>query len=158
GVDAEFSYDVITRENWIGRRMLAGRFRDRRVFICGDAAHLWVPAAGYGMNAGITDAMNLSWMLAGVLRGWADPNILAAHEIERWPITEQVSKYAMGTYLALARARAEVPADIEDNADVRAALGQRMLDLHTAQFCCGGLNFGSFYEGSPIIQYDGEQA
>ena len=73
GVDADFPYDVITRENWIGRRLLADRFRDRRVFICGDAAHLWVPSAGYGMNAGIADAMNLSWMLAGVLHGWADP-------------------------------------------------------------------------------------
>ncbi len=97
--------------------MLADRFRDRRVFICGDAAHLWVPFAGYGMNAGIADAMNLSWMLAGVLSGWADPEILAAHEAERWPITEQVSKFAMNTSLALAQARADVPDDIETNAD-----------------------------------------
>ena len=60
------AYEVLTQENWIGRRMLADRFRDRRAFICGDAAHLWVPFAGYGMNAGIADAMNLSWMLATV--------------------------------------------------------------------------------------------
>ena len=108
-----FDVEVIGRENWIGRRLLADRFRDRRVFICGDAAHIWAPFAGYGMNAGIADATNLAWMLAGVLEGWADPAILAAHEAERWPITEQVSKYAMGTALSLARARAEVPADIE---------------------------------------------
>jgi hypothetical protein len=158
GVDADFSYEVITRENWIGRRLLADRFRDRRAFICGDAAHLWVPSAGYGMNAGIADAMNLSWMLAGVLHGWADPDILAAHEAERWPITEQVSKYAMSTSLAVARTRAEVPDDIEHNAATRAVLGQRMLEMHTAQFCCGGLNFGSFYDRSPIIHYDGEAA
>jgi 2-polyprenyl-6-methoxyphenol hydroxylase-like FAD-dependent oxidoreductase len=157
GVEPNFPFEVITQENWIGRRLLAGRFRDRRVFICGDAAHLWVPAAGYGMNAGIADAMNLSWMLAGVLHGWADPEILATHEAERWPITEQVSKYAMNTALALARTRASVPADIEHNADVRATLGQRMLELHTPQFCCGGLNFGYFYDRSPIIRYDGEQ-
>ncbi len=158
GVDNEFSYDVITRENWIGRRLLADRFRDRRVFICGDAAHLWVPSAGYGMNAGIADAMNLSWMLAGVLHGWADPDILGAHEAERWPITEQVSKYAMNTNLAIARTRAEVPDDIEHNPEARAALGQYMLEMHTPQFCCGGLNFGSYYDRSPIIQYDGEAA
>jgi 2-polyprenyl-6-methoxyphenol hydroxylase-like FAD-dependent oxidoreductase len=158
GVDADFHYDVITRENWIGRRLLADRFRDRRAFICGDAAHLWVPSAGFGMNAGIADAMNLSWMLAGVLHGWADPAILAAHEAERWPITEQVSKYAMSTALSVARTRAEVPDDIEYNAATQAEFGRAMQKMHTPQFCCGGLNFGYFYDRSPIIQYDGDAA
>jgi 2-polyprenyl-6-methoxyphenol hydroxylase-like FAD-dependent oxidoreductase len=158
GVDADFHYDVITRENWIGRRLLADRFRDRRAFICGDAAHLWVPSAGFGMNAGIADAMNLSWMLAGVLHGWADPNILAAHEAERWPITEQVSKYAMSTSLSVARTRSEVPDDIEYNTATQKEFGKAMQKMHTPQFCCGGLNFGYFYDRSPIIQYDGEAA
>ena len=76
GVGPEFEYQVLTQEDWIGRRMLADRFRNGRVFICGDAAHIWVPYAGYGMNAGIADAMNLSWMLAGVVQGWAAPAIL----------------------------------------------------------------------------------
>ena len=156
GVDTNFEYEILTRENWIGRRMLADRFRDRRVFICGDAAHLWVPFAGFGMNAGIADAMNLSWMLAGVLKGWAGPALLAAHEAERWPITEQVSHFAMDTAAALMKARAAVPDDLETNPAVRAALGQQMLAMHTPQFCCGGLNFGSFYDRSPIIAYDGE--
>jgi 2-polyprenyl-6-methoxyphenol hydroxylase-like FAD-dependent oxidoreductase len=158
GVGPDFPYEVITRENWIGRRLLADRFRDRRAFICGDAAHLWVPSAGYGMNAGIADAMNLSWMLAGVLHGWADPDILAAHEAERWPITEQVSNFAMRTSLAVARTRTEVPEDIEHNPATRAEFGQAMREMHTPQFCCGGLNFGYFYDRSPIIQYDGEVA
>ena len=149
-------YEVLTQENWIGRRMLADRFRDRRVFICGDAAHLWVPFAGYGMNAGIADATNLSWMLAGVLRGWADADILAAHEAERWPITEQVSRYAMDTAAALTKARGSVPADIETNAEARATVGRQMLAVNTPQFCCGGLNFGSYYDRSPIVAYDGE--
>ncbi len=149
-------YQVMTQENWIGRRMLADRFRDRRVFICGDAAHLWVPFAGYGMNAGIADAVNLSWMLAGILKGWADPDILAAHEAERWPITEQVSHFAMDTAAALMKARGAVPADIETNPAAREALGQQMLAMHTPQFCCGGLNFGSYYDRSPIVAYDGE--
>ena len=149
-------YEVITQENWIGRRMLADRFRDRRVFICGDAAHLWVPFAGYGMNAGIADATNLSWMLAGVLRGWADPDILAAHEAERLPITEQVSHFAMDTAATLMKARGAVPADIETNSGAREALGLQMLAMHTPQFCCGGLNFGSYYDNSPIVAYDGE--
>jgi 2-polyprenyl-6-methoxyphenol hydroxylase-like FAD-dependent oxidoreductase len=160
GVGPEFEYDILTQEDWIGRRMLADRFRDRRVFICGDAAHIWVPFAGYGMNAGIADAMNLSWMLAAVLQGWGDPALLAAHEAERWPITQQVSHYAMNTAASLARARAEVPAAIEDeDAEGDAArerFGRIVHDLNVPQYCCGGLNFGYFYDRSPIVAYDGE--
>ena len=95
GVGADFKYDIISKEDWVGRRLVADKFRDRRVFICGDAAHLWIPMAGYGMNAGIADAMNLSWLLAGRLNGWATQAALAAYEAERQPITEQVSKFAM---------------------------------------------------------------
>ena len=55
-----------------------------------------------------------------------------------------------------------MPTDIEDPGPAgdaaRAAFGATMLALHTPQFCCGGLNFGSFYERSPIIAYDGEAA
>jgi len=162
GVGEDFEYEILGTEDWYGRRLLADKFREQRVFICGDAAHIWVPFAGYGMNAGIADAMNLSWMLAGVLHGWADPAILDAHEAERWPITEQVSHYAMNTSIAMARARAEVPANIEapgsDGEAARAELGHKMVTLNTPQFCCGGLNFGYFYERSPLIAYDGEAA
>ena len=72
GVGADFRYEIISKEDWIGRRLVADRFRDRRVFLCGDASHLWIPMAGYGMNAGIADAMDLSWQLAGRLRGWRE--------------------------------------------------------------------------------------
>ena len=119
-----------------------------------------MPFAGYGMNAGIADAMNLSWQLAGVLKGWAGPAILDAYEAERWPITEQVSHYAMNTATSLAKARAEVPANIEDQGPegdaVRERIGRAMYELNVPQYCCGGLNFGYFYDRSPIIAYDGE--
>src|SRR5450756_1677785 len=95
GVGADFSYDIISREDWYGRRLIADRFRDRCVFIAGDATHIWVPYAGYGMNAGIADAMNLSWLLAAHLNGWAPASILDAYEAERWPLTSQVSRFAI---------------------------------------------------------------
>jgi 2-polyprenyl-6-methoxyphenol hydroxylase-like FAD-dependent oxidoreductase len=162
GVGPSFPFEIIAKEDWTARRMIADRFRDRRVFLCGDAAHIWVPNAGYGMNAGIADAMNLSWMLAGVLNGWAAPAILDCYEAERVPITEQVSRYAMGTSRALAEQRGVIPANIEapgpEGDAVRARVGQHAYDINVGQFCCGGLNFGSFYENSPIIAHDNEAA
>ncbi len=160
GVGPDFDYEVISKEDWVGRRLVANRFRDRNVFIAGDAAHLWVPYAGYGMNAGIADALNLSWLLAARLQGWGDEAILDAYEAERQPITEQVSHFAMDHAAKMIRARSAVPANIEaddaEGAAARARIGQEAYDLNVQQFCCAGLNFGYFYRGSPIVAEDGE--
>jgi 2-polyprenyl-6-methoxyphenol hydroxylase-like FAD-dependent oxidoreductase len=158
GVGADFSYEILRKEDWIGRRLVADKFREGRVFICGDAAHLWVPMAGYGMNAGIADAANLAWLLAAHQSGWAPASILDAHEAERLPITEQVSVFAMNHALSLSRQRSEVPdnidADDEAGEQARIALGKSAYDLNVQQYCCGGLNFGYYYDKSPIIAYD----
>src|SRR5436305_10456369 len=114
GVEAGFKYEILSKEDWVGRRLIASKFRDRSAFIAGDAAHIWVPYAGYGMNAGIADAMKLSWLLAAHLNGWAPPAILDAYEAERWPITSQVSRFAMSHAEAEIRRRGAVPAEIED--------------------------------------------
>ena len=95
GVGPDFEYEILSKEDWVGRRLVADKFRDKRVFICGDASHLWIPMAGYGMNAGIADAMNLSWQLAARLNGWGGEHVLAGYEAERMPITGQVSHFAM---------------------------------------------------------------
>jgi 2-polyprenyl-6-methoxyphenol hydroxylase-like FAD-dependent oxidoreductase len=162
GVDRDFDYELISKEDWIGRRLVADKFREGRVFICGDACHLWVPFAGYGMNAGIADATNLSWLLAATLEGWAEPAILDAYEAERLPITEQVSHFAMNHALQMSKARKAIPAEIEDDgpagARARAAIGKAAYDLNVQQYCCAGLNFGYYYQDSPLIAYDGEAA
>src|SRR5215831_11958982 len=162
GVGPAFTFEILGQEDWTGRRMIADAFRDRRVFLCGDAARIGVPFAGYGMSAGIADAAILSWMLAGVIKGWAVPALLEAYEIERQPITEQVSHYAMNTALARASHRDAISDTIEQGGPegdaMRARIGREAYDINVGQFCCGGLNFGYFYAGSPIIAYDGEPA
>jgi 2-polyprenyl-6-methoxyphenol hydroxylase-like FAD-dependent oxidoreductase len=161
GVGADFAYDIISREDWYGRRLIADKFRDRSAFIAGDAAHIWVPYAGYGMNAGIADAMNLSWLLAAHLNGWAPASILDAYQAERWPITSQVSRFAMAHAEAEIRRRGEVPAEIEDAGPAgelsRRQVGQLAYEINVRQYACAGLNFGSYYDRSPIIVYDGSE-
>jgi 2-polyprenyl-6-methoxyphenol hydroxylase-like FAD-dependent oxidoreductase len=161
GVGEDFRWEVISREDWVGRRLVADRFRKGNVFIAGDAAHLWVPYAGYGMNAGIADAVNLAWVLAARVQGWGAEGILDAYEAERQPITLQVSNFAMDHAQKMIRARRAVPANIEgDDADAQRAredTGREAYDLNVQQFCCAGLNFGYFYAGSPVIVGDGEQ-
>jgi 2-polyprenyl-6-methoxyphenol hydroxylase-like FAD-dependent oxidoreductase len=159
GVDADFKYDVISKEDWVGRRLIASQFRDRCAFIAGDAAHIWVPYAGYGMNAGIADATNLSWMLAAHLNGWAPASILDAYEAERWPITSQVSRFAMSHAEAEIRRRGAVPEEIENASPegerAREETGRLTYEINVQQYACAGLNFGTYYDRSPIIAYDG---
>lgn len=159
GVGPEFAYEVISKEDWFGRRLVAERFRERRVFLCGDAAHIWVPYAGYGMNAGLADAADLAWLLAVHLNGWGAAGILDAYERERLPITEQVSLFAMDHAHAMAKQRRGVPAAIEEESPAgeaaRAAVGKAAYELNVAQYCAAGLNFGYYYDDSPIIAYDG---
>lgn len=159
GVGADFCYDIISREDWYGRRLIANRFRDRSAFVAGDAAHIWVPYAGYGMNAGIADATNLSWLLAAHLNGWAPAAILDAYEAERWPITSQVSRFAMAHAEAEIRRRGEIPDAIEyagpPGEQARREVGRLAYAINVQQYACAGLNFGTYYDRSPIIAYDG---
>jgi 2-polyprenyl-6-methoxyphenol hydroxylase-like FAD-dependent oxidoreductase len=161
GVGSDFNYEIISREDWYGRRLIANKFRDRCAFIAGDAAHIWVPYAGFGMNAGIADAMNLSWLLAAHLNGWAPLSILDAYEAERWPITSQVSKFAMSHAEAEIRRRGAVPENIEDAGPegeaARAEVGRLAYEINVQQYACAGLNFGTYYDRSPIIAYDGAE-
>lgn len=160
GVDENFEYEVISQEDWTARRLVVDKVRKDRVFIAGDASHLWVPYAGYGMNAGIADVLNLTWLLGAYLSGWADYDILEAYSAERLPITDQVSRFAMAHQRKIAQA--DVPNEIEsvDEAGEKAriALGKEAYSLNVRQFAAAGLNFGYSYDNSPIIAYDSEPA
>src|SRR5215469_14987053 len=113
GVGPDFEYELLSCEDWIARRLIASKFRDRCVFICGDAAHVWMPLGGFGMSAGIADAANLAWKLAGVLYGWATPEILDAYEAERQPITDQASRIISDIGHQVMMQRNEVSPEIE---------------------------------------------
>ena len=162
GVDPDFDYEILRVEDWIGRRLVADRIARGRVFLAGDSAHIWVPMGGYGMNAGIADAADLAWLLAARLAGWGGPGMLTAYSAERLPITEQVSRFAMDTAQTMIRNRAAVPPELEDETAegvaARERYGRICHDLNVPQYCCAGLNFGYFYDRSPIIAYDGAEA
>ena len=66
------------------------RFRDRRCFLLGDAAHVHSPMGGQGMNTGLQDAYNLAWKLALVVDGRADDALLDTYEAERLPVAHRL--------------------------------------------------------------------
>ena len=68
----------------------AARFRDRRCFLLGDAAHIHSPVGAQGMNTGLQDAYNLAWKLALVVSGRADAALLDSYEAERLPVAKRL--------------------------------------------------------------------
>ena len=76
----------------------AARFRDRRCFVLGDAAHIHSPVGAQGMNTGLQDAYNLAWKLALVLSGRADAALLDSYEGERLPVAERLLKTTDGLF------------------------------------------------------------
>ncbi len=80
------------------------RYRDGRVLLAGDAAHVHSPAGGMGMNTGIQDAANLGWKLAAAAGGWASPGLLDTYQAERYPVGRQVLR-SSGALLRLGLTR-----------------------------------------------------
>ena len=74
---------------WRANIRLVDRYREGRVFLAGDAAHIHSPAGGQGMNTGIQDAHNLGWKLAAVAKG-ASPTLLDTYDAERRPVAANV--------------------------------------------------------------------
>ncbi|GFG70667.1 bifunctional 3-(3-hydroxy-phenyl)propionate/3-hydroxycinnamic acid hydroxylase MhpA [Mycolicibacter senuensis] len=88
--------EVVRVTEYTFRAQIANRWRDRNVFLLGDAAHLTPPFIGQGMGAGLRDAMNLSWKLAGVITGDLSANLLDTYEQERKPHARMMIALALG--------------------------------------------------------------
>jgi 2-polyprenyl-6-methoxyphenol hydroxylase-like FAD-dependent oxidoreductase len=73
----------------------AATYRDRRVLLAGDAAHVHSPVGGQGLNTGVQDAVNLGWKLAQVVRGTAPESLLDTYHAERHPVAALVLRNTM---------------------------------------------------------------
>lgn len=72
--------------SWTDRAQQATAYREGRVLLAGDAAHIHAPLGGQGLNLGLGDAMNLGWKLAATIRGEAPSGLLDTYFAERQPI------------------------------------------------------------------------
>ena len=92
---ADDELELIRVTEYTFRAQLADRWRRGNVFLLGDAAHLTPPFIGQGMGAGLRDAMNLVWKLAGVLAGDLPAAVLDTYEQERKPHTRALIRLAL---------------------------------------------------------------
>jgi flavin-dependent dehydrogenase len=87
------------KATWISRftdmTRQAASYRDRRVLLAGDAAHVHSPVGGQGLNTGVQDAMNLGWKLAQVIHGTSHESLLDTYHSERHPVAARVLRKTM---------------------------------------------------------------
>ena len=159
-VGAPINAEILSYGTWIaGYALVAEKFQRGRVFIAGDAAHLFTPAGGLGYNTAIEDAVNLGWKLAAVVTGKAGPDLLASYEAERQPNAKRNTGYArqfaesLGTFVPAP----EIEDDTPQGTDARRIAGEYLEAHGKAEFNIPGITFGARYYGSPIIVSDGTE-
>jgi 2-polyprenyl-6-methoxyphenol hydroxylase-like FAD-dependent oxidoreductase len=148
-------YEMLYVGAWKQNLLLADRYRDGRVFLAGDSAHLVIPTGGLGMNTGVGDAIDLSWKLHAMLEGWGGPNLLDSYEIERRQVGDRnvgASRYAS---LGRRKWRAQYRPDIREATPAGQAARDilaRTADVEQRKTNeMTGAELGYRYVGSPIV-------
>lgn len=148
--------EVLSCDEWVASSLIADRYRDRRIFLAGDACHLHPPFGGYGMNMGVADGVDLGWKLAAVSAGWGGPLLLASYEVERRKIHLEVLEEASANHAILANDLWNADLDRDDaiGERARAAAEGVIRAAKEREFHTLGTVLGGQYAGSGVIIED----
>lgn len=154
----EIDIEVLSVGTWMaGHALVAEQFQRGRVFLGGDAVHLFTPTGGLGYNTAVEDAINLGWKLAHVLQGRAHPSLLNSYETERRPLAVRNTGYArqFADSVGLFNATPTLEEDSARGLAERAQASEHLNAHVRLEFNIPGVTFGGRYDGSPLIVADG---
>ncbi|HWM67840.1 MAG TPA: FAD-dependent monooxygenase [Steroidobacteraceae bacterium] len=153
-------FEIVRLLPWRRSQCVAATYRVGRVLLAGDSAHTTSPTGGHGMNTGVADAVDLSWMLDAILNGWGDEGLLSAYDLERRPVGIRNSLNSAHNYRAWVQSEGyqDVFDDGRRGVDCRAAIGRRLEQTLHGEWHSLGIELGYRYEQSPIIIPDGTTA
>ena len=153
--------EILSMATWLaGHALVADSFQKGRVFLGGDAVHLFTPTGGLGYNTAVEDAVNLGWKLSAVLKGQAQPTLLDSYEIERKPLAIRNTGYAKQFADSIGLFDADKALeDISPAGEQARSIASDYLNGHARrEFNIPGVTFGGRYIHSPLIVEDGTQA
>ena len=153
----ETALQIESVQPWTAHALTATSYGSDRVWLAGDAVHLFSPTGGFGMNTGVSDAVDLAWKLRATLEGWGGPHLLPSYETERRPIGIRNTQFAKALYQRLADVMTHdgVLDESSPQADqIRADLRADLIEQESliASF---GVLLGYRYSQSPICIDDG---
>ena len=155
GVSTEL--EIISVQPWTAHALVADEYRSNRVLLAGDAAHLFTPTGGFGMNTGVSDAINLGWKIAAMVEGWGGDRLMDSYFRERHPVGVRNTQEAADCFdrlFGVMRYGDELDAEGESGEKLRAALREDLKDQEKLIASSGTL-LGFRYNDSPIIVGDG---
>ncbi|WP_175873844.1 FAD-dependent monooxygenase [Burkholderia sp. BCC0397] len=128
---------------WTDRAYQASTYRNGRVLLAGDAAHIHSPLGGQGLNLGLGDAMNLGWKLAATIRGDAPDGLLDSYTDERHPVGARVLDWSRAQVALMrpspsSRALAAIVRDLVDTRDGATYFAERVWGVSLAYDLGGG--------------------
>ena len=156
---------VKTLENgsrWTDNTRLADTYRRGRVLLAGDAAHVHSPFGGQGMSLGLSDAANLGWKLAAVIRGEMPESLLDTYTAERRPIAESVLANILAQTAIMrpdpqSSAMRDIVAKLMELDDVNRLIGEMMSGLSIRYDLASERDdVGRLIGNKPISHGDGE--
>ena len=147
-----FDLEVLSVLPWQRAELVADKYRDGRVFICGDACHLTSPTGGLGMNTGIGDAVDLSWKLAAQLEGWGGSQLLDAYGIERRPVAMRITRFSTSNLEVMKQVPSspKIAENSPEGESVRARVGSAMSEGLKKEWFSLNMHLGNRYIGSPV--------
>ena len=159
---SDVSLTIRTMSPWVMTSQTAERYGEGRIFLAGDAAHRFPPTGGLGLNTGVQDAHNLTWKIAAVERGWADPRLLDTYEEERQPIAHYNAEQSLQNAVRLLEVSRAI--GISDDAavsqqhfdELRCDAARRRtvaaaIDQQAEHFDMLGLQLGYSYEAGAVV-------
>jgi hypothetical protein len=162
-IGADIPVQIISQRAWqAGGYLVAERFQRGRILLAGDAAHLFTPTGGFGLNTGIEDVANMAWKIAAVLQGWGGAGLLASYQAERKPVAVRNTEVARGMGKAWhdIAVTAAIEQDTPAGAAERAAAAQSSFVVanhfvlpEERDFL--GVVLGARYDTSPVVVPDG---
>ena len=138
---------IVTKSFWTMGAQSATQYRNKRVFLVGDAAHRIPPTGGLGMNTGIQDAHNLAWKIAFVIKYKISDSILDTYFEERLPVADRNIKWSSENnqrYINIAQAFHSGRVE-----EMQTKMEEQQKSLNS-----GGLDMGFIYHSRAVISED----
>lgn len=154
GLDIPF--EIVRIVPWRRAQFLADSYREGRVLLAGDAVHTTSPTGGHGVNTGIGDATDVSWMLAALLQGWGGQGLLEAYTTERRQVAlRNFSSSTQNYKVWVGKGMGNVAQDGPQGEAARRNIGAFLRTALHQEWFSQGIGMGYCFEGSPLIVPDG---